>query len=156
MKKESLGNKWKALENLDLFGEVKSIVKLRPNQPNLSEKSLNELHEEVETYIKWYSDRSFYINDKSLECIQALVQTFLSVTDIEALKTTLKLILKLDGNSWYFKLNKLFSKNNYCGRTVEHYFTQVIKKGEISSMSNKLRYNYIKLVKQFLQNCKTY
>jgi len=52
MKKESLGNKWKALENLDLFGEVKSIVKLRPNQPNLSEKSLNELHEEVETYIK--------------------------------------------------------------------------------------------------------
>jgi len=122
MEKESLSNKWELLENIDLLGKVKIIVNLRPlpNQPNLSGNILKKLHEEVETRIT------------SNEHLRNGTYGSIGNTNF------LPLVRRCSVNilSCYF---------NCSCKMVEHYFTEIIRQGSISSVSDVDRDNCIKI-----------
>ncbi|WP_264706714.1 NACHT domain-containing protein [Wolbachia endosymbiont (group B) of Archips podanus] len=150
-----LSSKWKAIEDCDLLKEVENIVKLQPaksisvpdhlnpTDDALSEKSLSDLQQDVEECMNWQDDRYYYNGGTKL--INKLFQKFLRETDIKALETTLEFLLKANGKSYYGLANQEFSRENNIARAIEHYFSEVKKKGTISSLPNNLRNDYIKV-----------
>ncbi len=135
IKKESdsnLSSKWKAIQNCNLLKGVKTKVELqlsRPPYDATSEKGLSELQQDVKKCMKWVGSSYYYNNDGDAKLIEKLLKKFLGETDIEALKTTLKFLLKANGKSYYGKANAMFSFDNNIDRAVINYLTKAKEQG---------------------------
>nr|WP_253308904.1 hypothetical protein [Rickettsia endosymbiont of Ceutorhynchus assimilis] len=79
--------------------------------------------------MKWVGSSYYYNNDGDAKLIEKLLKKFLGETDIEALKTTLKFLLKANGKSYYGKANAMFSFDNNIDRAVIHYLTKAKEQG---------------------------
>ncbi|MDR1139077.1 MAG: NACHT domain-containing protein [Rickettsiales bacterium] len=141
---DDLNNKWKAIQDCDLLREMETkgssqLFNLPPDSA-ISEKSLSELKEDVESCMNWqdshcYRSGYFYNGDEKL--INKLFQKFLKETDIEELETTLEFLVKANGKSYYGLANDEFSRNNNIYNAVKHYSAQ-------AKLQNKLNRKFMK------------